>query len=147
MPAARYDIYAEQGSTFKLHLQYKYSGSTGIDLSNFTGAMQVRRSSRDDEVILFLTHNGITGGGITGEFTPGLSGYDGISGIGGISFNTSIGGSGGTTGGILLRADAITMKNAPYGKHFYDLELINSVGEVMRLIEGTFEISKEITRT
>ena len=143
MPASRYDIYAEQGSTFKLHLQYKYSGGTGIDLSNFTGAMQVRRSSRDDEVVLFLTHNGITGGGITGEFTSGING---IAGIGGISFNTSISGATGTTGGILLRADAITMKNAPYGKHFYDLELINSIGEVQRLIEGTFEISREITR-
>ena len=90
MPASRYDIYAEQGSTFKLHLHYKYSGGTGIDLSNFTGAMQVRRSSKDDQVILFFTDNGVTGGGITGEFNIG----SGIAGVGGISFNTSI--SGGT---------------------------------------------------
>ena len=34
MPAARYDMYAEQGTTFKLHLDYKYKGGTGIDLSN-----------------------------------------------------------------------------------------------------------------
>jgi hypothetical protein len=38
------------------------------------------------------------------------------------------------------------MKNAPYGKHFYDLELTNTLGEVIRLIEGTFEVSREITR-
>jgi hypothetical protein len=38
------------------------------------------------------------------------------------------------------------MKNTPYGKHFYDLELTNSLGEVQRLIEGSFEISREITR-
>jgi hypothetical protein len=142
MPASRYDIYAEQGSTFKLHLHYKYSGGTGIDLSNFTGAMQVRRSSKDDQVILFFSNNGVTGGGITGEFNIG----SGIAGIGGISFNTSISGGTGYTGGIFIRADATTMKNTPYGKHFYDLELTNSLGEVQRLIEGSFEISREITR-
>ena len=142
MPASRYDIYAEQGSTFKLHLHYKYSGGTGIDLSNFTGAMQVRRSSKDDQVILFFTDNGVTGGGITGEFNIG----SGIAGVGGISFNTSISGGTGYTGGIFIRADATTMKNTPYGKHFYDLELRNSLGEVQRLIEGSFEISREITR-
>ena len=142
MPASRYDIYAEQGSTSKLHLHYKYSGGTGIDLSNFTGAMQVRRSSKDDQVILFFSNNGVTGGGITGEFNIG----SGIAGIGGISFNTSISGGTGYTGGIFIRADATTMKNTPYGKHFYDLELTNSLGEVQRLIEGSFEISREITR-
>jgi len=142
MPASRYDIYAEQGSTFKLHLHYKYSGGTGIDLSNFTGAMQVRRSSKDDQVILFFSNNGVTGGGITGEFEIG----SGIAGVGGISFNTSISGGTGYTGGIFIRADATTMKNTPYGKHFYDLELRNSLGEVQRLIEGSFEISREITR-
>ena len=142
MPASRYDIYAEQGSTFKLHLHYKYSGGTGIDLSNFTGALQVRRSAKDDQVILFFSNNGVTGGGITGEFEIG----SGIAGIGGISFNTSISGGTGYTGGIFIRADATTMKNTPYGKHFYDLELRNSLGEVQRLIEGSFEISREITR-
>jgi hypothetical protein len=91
---------------------------------------------------LFFSNNGVTGGGITGEFNIG----SGISGIGGISFNTSISGGTGYTGGIFIRADATTMKNTPYGKHFYDLELRNSLGEVQRLIEGSFEISREITR-
>lgn len=143
MPASRYDIYAEQGATFKIHLHYKYSGGTGIDLSNFTGELQVRKSAKDEKVLLFLSNNGVTGGGITGEFTPGL---DGITGVGGISFNTSIPGNTGYTGGILIRIDATTMKNAPVGRHFYDLELTNTVGEVQRLIEGSFEISREITR-
>lgn len=142
MPASRYDIYAEQGTTFKLHLDYKYQGGTGIDLSNFTGAMQVRRSYKDNDLILFITDSGITGGGITGEFSVD----GGIAGIGGISFNTSIAGADGYTGGILIKIDAATMKNAPYGKHFYDLELTNSLNEVTRLIEGTFEVNREITR-
>lgn len=142
MPAGRYDIYSEQGATFKLHLDYKYQGGTGIDLSDFTGEMQVRRSAKDTSVLLFLSDNGVTGGGITGQFTIG----NGVSGIGGISFNTAIDGSAGYTGGILLRVDSDTMKNVPMGKHFYDFEMTNSIGEVMRLIEGTFEVSREITR-
>lgn len=144
MPAARYDIYAEQGTTFKLHLDYKYKGGTGIDLTNFSGGMQVRKSSRDESVILYLTENGVTGGGITGTFIPGTNGIDGT---GGISFNTSIDGSSGYTGGILLKIDYNTMRTAPMGKHFYDLELKNTVtNEVMRLVEGSFEIAREITR-
>jgi hypothetical protein len=144
MPAARYDIYAEQGSTFKLHLQYKYTGGTGIDLANFSGEMQVRRSSKDDKVVLYLSNSGLTGGGITGEFTPGI---DGIAGIGGISFNTSIAGLTGSTGGILIKIDKTTMKNVPAGKHFYDFELTNTINETSRLFEGTFEVSREITRS
>lgn len=142
MPASRYDIYAEQGTTFKLHLDYKYQGGTGIDLSNFTGEMQVRRSSKDSGVLIFLTDNGVTGGGITGEFNVG----GGIAGVGGISFNTAVDGTDGYTGGILFRVDSTTMKNVPSGKHFYDFEMTNTIGEVMRLIEGTFEVSREITR-
>lgn len=142
MPASRYDIYAEQGTTFKLHLDYKYQGGTGIDLSNFTGEIQVRRSSKDSGILIFLTDNGVTGGGITGEFNIG----GGIAGVGGISFNTAIDGTDGYTGGILFRVDSTTMKNVPSGKHFYDFEMTNTLGEVMRLIEGTFEVSREITR-
>jgi len=142
MPASRYDIYAEKGTTFKLHLLYKFAGGTGIDLSGFKGGIQVRRSINDDKAILFLTENGITGGGITGEFYPGVNG---IAGVGGISFNTGIDGTR-QTGGILLKIDHVTMKNAIAGKHFYDFELQNTSQEVVRLIEGTFEISKEVTR-
>ena len=144
MPASRYDIYAEQGTTFKLHLDYKYSGSggTGIDLSSHTGEMQVRKSLKDSDIIMHLTNNGVTGGGSTGEFTSG----SGISGSGGISFNVNTAGVIGYTGGILLRIDNTTMMNCPSGKHFYDLELTNATGEVMRLVEGVFEISREITR-
>jgi hypothetical protein len=142
MPASRYDIYAEQGSTFKLHFHYKYSGGTGIDLSSYTGQLQVRRSVKDEKAILFLSTSGVTGGGITGEFIPGING---IAGVGGISFNTSIDGTA-LTGGILFKIDSNTMKNTPSGKHFYDFELVNNAGDVTRLTEGSFDISREITR-
>jgi hypothetical protein len=142
MPASRYDIYAEQGSTFKLHLDYKYAGGTGIDLSGFHGNMQVRKSDKDSNMLLFLSDYGVTGGGTTGYF--GATG--GVAGVGGISFNTSTTGATGYTGGIFLKVDNTTMKNVPSGKHFYDFEIINTLGEVYRLVEGSFEVSREITR-
>lgn len=143
MPAARFDIYAEQGTTFKLHMQYKFAGGTGIDLSNYSGEIQVRRSQRDEKVLLHLTKNGVTGGGITGDFIPGVGG---VLGVGGISFNTGLNGESGVTGGILIKVDKTTMKNAPSGKHFYDFELTNASNETIRLTEGSFEIPREITR-
>lgn len=145
MSAGRYDIYAEQGSTFKLHLQYKYSGGTGINLTGFTGALQVRKSEKDEKVLLFLSSYGVTGTTDIKGFTPGST--FGYSGIGGISFNTAINGSTiAATGGINIIVDSETMKKIPSGKHFYDLELTNSIGEVSRFIEGTFEVSREITK-
>ena len=68
MPASRYDIYAEQGTTFKLYMDYKYAGSTGINLNGFSGAMQIRRSAKEDNVLLYLTTTGVTGCGSTGYF-------------------------------------------------------------------------------
>lgn len=143
MPASRYDINAEQGTTFSLHLDYKYKGGTGINLTNFHGSMQVRRSEKDPNVLLFLTDYGVTGGGSTGYFTAGVNG---IAGMGGIVFNTSVSGATGYTGGIMFRIDSTTMKNVVSGNHFYDFELTNSIGEVYRLIEGSFGVSREITR-
>lgn len=143
MPAARYDIYTEQGTTFKLHLQYKFAGGTGIDLSAYTGELQVRRSLKDAKALLYLTSSGVTGGGVTGDFNVGV---DGIAGIGGISFNTGVNGALGVSGGILLRVDKTTMSKIPNGKHFYDFELTNSFNETIRLTEGVFEVSREITR-
>ena len=143
MPASRYDIYAEQGSTFKLHLDYKYAGGTGINLNGFHGNMQVRKSDKDSNMLLFLSDYGLTGGGTTGYFYGSTGG---VAGVGGISFNTSTTGATGYTGGIFLRVDSTTMKNVPSGKHFYDLEIINTLGEVYRLVEGSFEVSREITR-
>jgi hypothetical protein len=141
MSAARYDIYAEQGTTFKLYFNWKLNG-VPVNLSGYSGDFQVRRSLKDEKALLYVTTNGVTGGGITGDFTPGV---DGILGVGGISFNTSINGTG-ETGGILFKIDDTTMTRVIPGKHFYDFKIKNTSGDVKRLIEGTFDISKQITR-
>tara|TARA_Y100001937_G_scaffold43817_1_gene61782 strand:- start:124 stop:582 length:459 start_codon:yes stop_codon:yes gene_type:complete len=152
MPAGRYDITAEQGVTFKLHLLYKDCNDTAIDLNNFTSRMQVRRSSEDSNLILFVTgstmndvgvvHAGsLTGGGSTGEFDAG----SGVAGTGDIKLNASNLGLTGNTGGILISLDAETMSKCPKGNHFYDLEIVT--GEtVSRILQGRFTVGREITR-
>lgn len=142
MRAARLDISTDQGSNFRYHLHYKYKGGTGLDLSNITGEMQVRRTPNDDKILLYLSNSGITGGGATGDFSYG----GGIAGVGGISFNVDTDGVSSLTGGIFISIDKTTMKNCPSGRHFYDLELTTQFGDTARLIEGMFEVARETTR-
>ena len=153
MSAGVYNINAEQGVTFKLHLLYKDSNNQVIDLANYTARMQVRRSPEDSDLILFVTgstldydlglvHTGsLTGGGSTGEFSVG----SGVGGTGFIALNSSASGFTGTTGGILVSMDAASMSYCPKGNHFYDIELISGES-VTRLLEGRFSIAREITR-
>ena len=126
MAASNYDIKAEQGTTFKLHLLYSTEG-VGINLSGFTSRMQVRRSYKNPKILLQLGTNGLTGGGII--------------------LNASTLGVTGTTGGIYLAIDSVTMSKVPEGRHVYDLELLNASGEVQRLIQGVFDVPAEITRS
>ena len=85
-----------------------------------------------------------TGGGVTGEYTPGNT-FAGVAGSGGITLNSSSAGATGTTGGILIQMDAATTKNLPRGRFFYDLE-INQQGTVTKVISGRFEVLGEISR-
>tara|TARA_Y100000114_G_scaffold130493_1_gene128313 strand:+ start:174 stop:638 length:465 start_codon:yes stop_codon:yes gene_type:complete len=154
MPAGRHDINAEQGVTFKLHLNYKDSTTNLVDLATYSARMQVRRSPEDSDLLLFVTgstmnnstgvvHSGsLTGGGATGDFSIG----SGVAGVGDLKLNSNADGStNGGTGGILISMDATSMANCPKGNHFYDLEIISGT-DVTRLIEGRFSVDREITR-
>jgi len=143
MAASKYDIQADQGSTLKIHLQYKTKAGVGIDLSGFSGEMQVRRSISDPQAVLRITNSGVWSGGETGEFYVSVGG---VTGFGGISFGVGITGNSGVTGGILISVSDETMGYVPDGKHFYDLKITNTLGETQRLLEGAFEVSPQVTR-
>lgn len=143
MAAGVYNILAEQGTSFSLHLRYSDCAGNYVDLSDYNARMQVRRSSNSDNILLFITDTGVTGGGTTGEFSIG----GGVLGTGGISKNSPISGAGSLTGGLLIEIDPTTMSNCPHGNHFYDLEIVDiNTGAVVRLIEGRFTVDREITR-
>lgn len=150
MPAAKYDFNVDRGSTFKAFLEYQTAGTTGIDLNGYTAHMQVRRYVDDAEILLSLygttADRGLTGGGSTGEYAIGNA-FEGTAGTGGIYLNaTSVGATGGPTGGIHIFADYATMQNVPKGQHFYDLELTDASGVVTRILEGRFRVSPDVTR-
>jgi len=123
------------------------SSEEAVDLDNYTATMQVRRSFTSDSILLSITggtvDGGVIGGGSTGYFT----GTGGIHGTGGIVLNGTVSGVTGTTGGIYISVDHVTMKNVPRGRHFYDLELTNlGDSSVTRILKGRFEVDPEVTR-
>lgn len=141
MPAGHYDIHAEQGTTFQLYMLYRDAEKTPINLGNSTAELQVRRSRSSEQLLLHVTTDGVTGGGISGEWV-GATG--GVAGVGGITLNEDLEETE-TTGGISIRVDAETMQNIPDGRHFYDLEIRQGT-VVDRLLEGRFIVDNGVIR-
>lgn len=117
MPAGLYDITAEQGATFSRVLTWRDATSAPVDLLTMSAAMQVRKSLEAAEPMLTLTTE--PGGGIT---------------------------LGGATGQIILNASASTMSALKAGSYYYDLEVTSATGVVIRLLQGKFTITREVTR-
>ena len=70
MGAGNYDINAEQGSNFSLYVQYQTGTGASIDLAVYNDVrMQVRRSKSSTKKLIELNKDGVTGGGVTGDFT------------------------------------------------------------------------------
>ena len=91
-------------------------GRNPVDITGWTARMQVRERYEADSTLLNITTEN---SGIT---------------------------LGGTAGTITLNANAATTAGFITGVHVYDLELINSAGEVTRLVEGKFTVTPEVTR-
>lgn len=150
MAAGQFNILADQGANYVLFFTYEENDGTVIDLKDYTGRMQVRRSAFSDEILISCSGNtaggGITGGGTTGSWNPSTD--TGVAGTGNLLLNASnagLTGSNGTTGGVFISLDSFTMQNVPHGKHVYDVELIAG-DTVSRIIQGRFEVRPEVTR-
>jgi len=149
MAAGEFNILADQGANYVLYFLYETNEGVAIDLSAYTGRMQIRRSSLSNDILIGATGDPVSGtlrgGGTTGSYS-GTTG--GVLGSGGILLNASSGGLTGTsgvTGGVYVSYDASTMQNCPSGRHVYDCELI--AGDVVtRAIRGRFEVRAEVTR-
>jgi|TARA_B100001059_G_C17700101_1_gene509612 hypothetical protein len=145
--AVNYNIEAEKGSTFVLHVQYLDDDNNVVDLSGMTASMQVRRyDSSDTKLVEWKSHNG----GVS-IFPLGVtSGKGNSGGSGGILLNATytggqLAGMSGSTGGIYVVADPTTMTNVPEGQHYYDIELIQG-NTILRLVQGRFEVVGNVTR-
>jgi len=127
MPAGRYNFVIEQGATFQLDLQYNDSNNVPIDLTGYSGRLQIRQTIPSTTVLLCLSSS----------LTP-----DGT----GINFSGSNGTTPPISGSIGIYISAVSSSQLIFDQAVYDLEIENSGGFVTRLIEGSVKLSKEVTR-
>jgi hypothetical protein len=119
--AGKVNFKINQGETFKHTLTWKDSSEVPIDVTGFSARMQVRlKIDATDVLILFSS-----------EPTDNPDGTITLGGVDG-------------TFSLYLSADfteTITWLAA-----VYDLEVVDTLGDVTRLIEGKITVSKEVTR-
>ena len=126
MSAGRYDITVEQGATFDLPLRYKTPAGTPVNLTGYTARMQVREAPATAVFVEFnstLTANGFI-------FLTG----------------TPQNREDGANGNVRVYMTAANTAAMPRFAGRYDLELRDTTGYVIRLLEGQFKIEPEITR-
>ena len=116
MAAAQYDLIIEQGADFSKSLILKNPDGSVKDLINHTARMQIRRYVFDETVLLEAST-------VNGK----------------IILNT-------VTGTVTIKFTNTDTASLTGKAGVYDLELINSLGEVNRLIKGSVLIDPEVTR-
>ena len=126
MAAGRYSFVIEQGSTLNLELQYKDSNGKPINLTGYSGRMQVRPSVGSETVYLTLSSS------LNADGT-------------GLNFSGSSGTNPPTSGSIAIYISAPSSSTLTFDTAVYDLEL-TSGPVVTRLLEGQIKLSKEVTR-
>jgi len=126
MAAGRYSFTIEQGSTLNLELQYKDANGNPIDLTNYSGQMQIRPSITSPTVYITLSSS------LQADGT-------------GLNFSGSNGTTPPTSGsiGVYISAASSSMLNFDTG--VYDLE-IASGSFVSRILEGQVKLSLNVTR-
>lgn len=126
MSAGRYDITVEQGVTFDLPISYTNPNGTGVNLTGYSAKMQVREAPAS---ALFVEFNS----------SYSANGFIFLSG----SAEAREDGANGNLRIFMTAANSAAL--APF-RGRYDLELTNTSGYVVRLLEGQFRVEPEITR-
>ena len=125
MPAGRYNLLIEQGATFEIELQYKDSNGVAVDLSGYSGRLQIRPSIGSPTAYLCLSSS------LNADGT-------------GLNFSGSNGTTPPTSGSIGVYISAATSSMLTFNTGVYDLE-IASGSFVTRLLQGNVQLSKEVT--
>jgi hypothetical protein len=115
-PAGSYNIICDAGATLTRTLTWKDSAGTLVNLSGYTGRMQVRADVESASTVLSLT---TANGGLT---------------------------LGGAAGTVLITVSSTESATLTAGDYVYDLELVTAGGVVTRLVQGTFTVRAEVTR-
>jgi len=126
MAAGRYSFTIEQGTTLDFNVQYLDSNSTPVDLTDYSGRMQIRPTLTSNDVIITLSSS---------------RAEDGT----GLNFSGSNGTTPPTSGSIGVFISATSSSLFNFNEAVYDLE-IYSGSIVTRILEGKVKLSKEVTR-
>lgn len=126
MAAGRYSFTIEQGTTLDFNVQYLDSNSTPVDLTDYSGRMQIRPTLTSNDVIITLSSSR------AGDGT-------------GLNFSGSNGTTPPTSGSIGVFISAASSSLFNFNEAVYDLE-IYSGSIVTRILEGKVKLSKEVTR-
>ena len=149
MSALHTDLDIEQGSTFVLEFQifddqltavdlltvsYDETGTKTYNIEDFSARMKIKKSKYRDTILYTC--------GLTGNFVTQPTSTQGFV-QDGIFF------MGGNTGFARLVITAATTATFKYGKHFYDVELVENIGSdevVTKILKGVLNISAESTK-
>jgi hypothetical protein len=126
MSAGKYSFVLEQGSTFDIEIQYKDTTGSAVDLSGYSGKMQIRPTIASETVYLTLSSS------LNGDGT-------------GLNFSGSNGSIPPTSGSVGIFISATSSSALDFTEAVYDLE-ITSGSIVTRILEGKVKLSKEVTR-
>jgi hypothetical protein len=126
MAAGKYSFVIEQGATLNLELQYKDSSGNPIDLTDYSGQMQIRPSVSSNTVYITLSSS------LQADGT-------------GINFSGSNGTTPPTSGSIGIYISAASSSALNFDQAVYDLE-ISSGSFVTRILEGQVKLSLNVTR-
>jgi hypothetical protein len=128
MAAGKYSFTLEQGVTTILEFQYKDADENPIDLTGYSGRMQIKSDYADNSPVTYAT----------------ISSSLAVDGTG-LDFSGSNGETPPTSGSIGLYISAASSSAFNFDTAKYDLELYNG-DQVIRLVEGTIKLSREVTR-
>jgi len=131
MAAGRYSFVIEQGATTDFEVQYTDSSGNPVDLTDYSGRLQVRSGYAQDNGELFLT--------LSSSLTP-----DGT----GLNFSGSNGSTPPTSGSIGIYIAACTSSALTFNEAVYDLEIYSGSDDcpyTVRLLEGKVKLSKQVT--
>lgn len=134
MAAGKYSFVIEQGTTVNFEIQYKDSNNNPVDLTGYSGRMQLRPNYADATATVYLT------------LSSSLN-SDGT----GLNFSGSNGTTPPTSGSIGIYIASCTSSLLTFNTSYYDLEIYYPGIDpdcpiATRLLEGQIRLSQEVTR-
>ena len=148
---AKVDLTLVRGNAIAYQFDW-FPGGTGVDLSDYQGRLDVKRSPFNDDRILEVSGSTIDS---EGNIINALAAYmtngngftlrsDATFGNGFLALNFGFSGSGFTTtnGSILFQIDSEIASNIPEGNHHYELEVRGSdTNAATKLARGSFFVA------